>query len=185
MQYTTIFDISNQPATNRTFLLVSSVLAISTILCFIFSASTLVRYIFLVFSLLFIVFSIVIPYWDHFRLAKKLTTAEYEVAEGLLTGYWRKDWYDPSDRTNYSYEAFQVGNIQFGYHRFIEMAGFHNEETAYFPIRNGLWMRIYYLPEQQLDEGNLMNRILRLEVRQLPKPIRPLPAIQNHEHRYN
>lgn len=178
MHYSTVFDISNQPATNRNFLIIAAILIISTILWFIFSNSTIGRYSFLAFTLLFIVFTIAVPYWDHLRLAGRLTASDYQVVEGFTTGYWRKDWYEPSDRTDYSYEAFQVGNVQFGYHRFVETASFHNEEATYFPLRNGLWVRICYIPEQQIDEGNLINRILRLEVKQFPKQLQPLSALR-------
>jgi hypothetical protein len=164
MPYKTVYSIAGQPSIDRVFLGISAGLLIATFLVFFVTNLAFWRYTFMTFSLLFILFTLVMPYWDHHRLANKLSTSECKVAEGKIMGYWRKDWYQKDTHRSYSYESFRVDTVQFGYHRLVEMAGFHNAEAHHFPIRNGLIVRIYYVPERQLDDDSQINRILKLDV---------------------
>ncbi|QIP17432.1 hypothetical protein G8759_34720 [Spirosoma aureum] len=163
MPYKTVYSIAGQPPIDRVFLGISAGLLIATFLVFLATNSPSGRYSLLAFTLLFILFTLVMPYWDHHRLVSKLSTPECKVSEGKIMGYWRKDWYQKDTHRSYSYESFRVDTVQFGYHRLVEMAGFHNAEAHHFPIQNGLIVRIYYVPERQVDDDSQVNRILKLD----------------------
>lgn len=164
MHYTTIYDLWAQPLINWRSLVLPFGLAAAALVAAYFSRPGSGRTGLLVFSVAAVVVSVGIPSFDQYQLKrhKPLT------AEGPIVGYWEKEWVERRDGKNnsYSYEAFQVDTVSFGYYRNVGMAGFHNGEAERVPLHDGLFVRIQYVPERQLDDGRTINRIVKLEISQ-------------------
>ncbi|HMK89111.1 MAG TPA: hypothetical protein VK446_05700 [Methylocystis sp.] len=86
-------------------------------------------------------------YEDYHNAASALHDGRYEVVEGEVT-----DFFSGSKR-----ESFSVQGQRFSYSDYIVIAGFHKTTRKGGPIREGLNVRIAYLPASQ-------NMILRLEI---------------------
>ncbi|GAB3704932.1 hypothetical protein GCM10027592_36820 [Spirosoma flavus] len=164
VNYTTIYDLAAQPAfTWRTLVLpLGLAIAAATVACF--TRHNAGRYGLFAFALIAVLVSVVMPYWDRNQLLRK----QPKLAEGVIHDHWEKEW---TKRVNgkkrrHSYENFQVNNVTFGYFRNVVMAGFNNTDSPRFPLRDGLSVRIHYVPEQQLDDGSVLNRIIKLEIAQ-------------------
>lgn len=161
--YKTLYDLSAQPSANRGLVLMAIGLVVATMIAFAISRFPFLQYSLLSFTVLVSIFGIVMPCWDRHRLKNKLAASSCRVVEGTITNHWENEWYDSDSDSRNSYEAFQVGNVSFGYYRSVEMAGFHNQEGNTITIRDGMTVRIHYVPERQLDDGSVQNRIVKLE----------------------
>ena len=89
-----------------------------------------------------------------------------ETSQNTRQGYQEKEWTERYDGKNhhYSYEGFWVDTVPFSYFRNVEMPGFTNTAPVQYPIRDGLPVRIHYIPERQITDGSITNRIVKLEV---------------------
>ncbi len=172
MSYTTLFDVSTRPPLDWRSLVLPFGLALLAVLCFAFSRSSSAgRYFLLVFAALAVIVPVALPYWDHSRLTKALTTGQCAVAEGTLTGHWERKWTERRNGKNnrLHYEGFRVGAVSFGYYRSRDASDFNNPDN--FLFRDGLPVRIHYFPERQLDDGTVLNRIVKVEVQPRAEPV--------------
>ena len=162
MPYKIIYDLATQPAVTWRSVALAIGLALAALICAYSVRPGFGRNGLLAFSGIFVLVSVGLPLFDHYQLSHKTP----EVVTGLVSAYWEKEWTTRRGGKNqrHSYEAFRVNSISFGYFRHVQMAAFTNTDPTKFPVRNGLAVRIHYLPERQLDDGTLTNRILKLEV---------------------
>ncbi|MBD2705798.1 hypothetical protein IC229_34685 [Spirosoma sp. BT702] len=162
MPYTTIYDLAAQPVLNWRSLVLPLALAVAASIIACFTRQNAGRYGLFAFVFITVLVSVVMPYWDRYQLLHK----EPRLAEGVITNHWEKEWTKQVNGKKqwYSYESFQVNTVTFGYFRNVVMAGFHHEEMAKIPLHDGLAVRIHYVPEQQMDESSVLNRIVKFEL---------------------
>lgn len=166
MSYQTVFDISTDNYKEWPYLIITIGLVFANVIVFFFFRESGFRFPLLAISALVVLFTFLVPYWDYSRLKNAFLQQKYQVVEGKVENYWQKEWYDRLKKRSFSYESYTINGITFSYYRSVAAAGFHNDGANRLPIRNGMIMRIYYLPEKQVDNGKIINRILKLEVGQ-------------------
>ncbi|RIV19124.1 hypothetical protein DYU11_26925 [Fibrisoma montanum] len=169
--YTTIYDLTSQSAISWRSLVLPFGLAVAATVCAYYARSSFSRFGLLGFAIIAVLVAVVIPAWDYYQLSRQ----KPRMVEGPVADYQEKEWTERYDGKNhhYSYEGFWVNTIAFSYFRNVEMAGFTNTEPVQYPIRDGLPVRIHYIPERQLTDGSVTNRIVKLEVAE------PHPTLQS------
>lgn len=113
--------------------------------------------------LLFSAYFSAAPCWERQRLAAALQSGRFQVAEGVVRGYWvRRADKDLAGGESVVWENFTVDGVLFGYYRDHAQPGFRNAQTPPLQLRDGLPLRIAYLEDS--GKTGSQPRILRLEV---------------------
>ncbi len=162
MQYHTLFDFAATGYHGGPFPVICAAVVVVNLILWIFLPKAKGRLGMHVFSAVMILLALVLPYWDYAHLRKAYRNKEYRVAEGKVEHYWYRKWYSTRNKRTNEQEGFTVGGVKFAYN-LGGQAGFTNEENPRIPFRDGMILRIYYLPEAQLDSDRIENRILKLE----------------------
>jgi hypothetical protein len=90
---------------------------------------------------------------DYVHTRASYTHRTYQIVEGSVTDF------DPMPVTGHRVETFKVAGIRFAFSDFDESDyGYNNTASHGGVIRQGLWVRICYLPRQE------RNVILKLEI---------------------
>jgi hypothetical protein len=105
---------------------------------------------FLTFAILWTLVTFVSTYSEYLTAVTALRDGHYGVIEGQISDFV------PMPYGGHSMESFAVEGHRFSYSDYVVTAGFHNTASHGGPIRDGLYVRIFYV-------GNL---ILRLQVAQ-------------------
>ncbi|GAB4033300.1 hypothetical protein GCM10028809_34440 [Spirosoma gilvum] len=164
IRYTTLYDLSTEPLLNWRSLVLPFGLAAAALIAAYTSRPGSGRNGLIAFAVIAVVVSVGIPLFDQYQLKHQKALK----VEGPIVGYWEKEWTERRDGKNnhYSYEAFRVDTVSFGYYRNVEMAGFFNGGPEQVSLRDGMAVRIHYVPERQLDDDRILNRIVKLEIGQ-------------------
>ncbi|MFD2574347.1 hypothetical protein ACFSUS_27175 [Spirosoma soli] len=161
MRYLSVYDLYALPPIDWRSLVLPFGLAIAAGLVGYQTRPGFARNAFFVFAALFVVLSVGIPVFNYYYLS----TQKPRVVEGAVSDYWRKDWTTRRDGKNqhHSQEGFRVNTVTFWYNR-SPTAGFTNVDPVEFPIRDGLAVRIHYVPMRQISDGERINAIVKLDV---------------------
>lgn len=164
MHYTTRYDLASLPPIDWRSLIIPLGLAFLALLSVYFTRPGAGRKWLVAFAVIAILVSVGIPYWDR----QYLLSQPALLAQGPITNHWTRDWSERRDGKNkrFSYEGFRVDTVLFGYFRHVDGVGFTNTSPYEVPLRDGLPVRIRYVPQRRIDDGIVDNRILKLDVGQ-------------------
>ena len=108
-----------------------------------------------------------VPLWDHHRLVAELQGGRAQVAEGAVVSHSvelvRRRRHDSMTRyDSYTWEAFRVGEVAFGFYRGSSPVGFINGDADRIDLHDGMVVRVHYVEDVPGDFAQ--RRIVRLEV---------------------
>jgi len=96
--------------------------------------------------------------YEQYRIGQR---TDAQTIEGMVSGYWTKVERTKNASNTYNsstWEGFSVNGVAFSYRLGDEQNYFHNSGKRAIEMRDGLQLRIRYLPD-----GPNMNRIVRIE----------------------
>jgi len=98
-------------------------------------------------------------YADHAQAANAIRTHAALVAEGRVTNF------QPLSLFAHGEESFTVNGVRFAYSDAVVSGGFNRTSGRGGPMREGLPVRIYYLPNHGTDffDGSPVNLIVRID----------------------
>ncbi len=103
-----------------------------------------------------------IPYWSYRDLLNAHRNKTYRVAAGSVEHYWHEKRYDRRKKQTIEREGFTVGGVKFAY-AVKDQVAFANHEATRVPFRNGMTLRVCYVPYAQFGSDEPVNQIIKLE----------------------
>ncbi|MGF7215056.1 hypothetical protein GGR92_001196 [Spirosoma lacussanchae] len=177
MRYKTVYDISVEPYDGWIWFILVGIFAI--LVLYSFGVLTTVkpglysqRYWVVGFAVV-IAGIAALSYWDFHRLRDRLLANDCQHLDGIIQGHWEKKWVarDANGKPDWKhYEGFSVNGVSFGYYiKEAEHAGFQNGGPTQILLPDGMPARVWYITDKHIDDGYLENRILKLQLGELPK----------------
>jgi hypothetical protein len=103
-----------------------------------------------------------IPYWSYRDLLDAYRNKTHRVAAGKVENYWHEKWYDRRKKQTIEREGFTVDGVKFVY-AVKDQVAFANKEAARVTFRDGMTLRVSYVPYAQFGSDEPVNQIIKLE----------------------
>jgi hypothetical protein len=166
MQYHTLFDITTAGYKDWLYVIVAAVVVVTSVVvtwvCYRMPKSKADLPFFWIFLSLAMVLLAGIPYWDYRELLDAYRNKKYRVAAGKVENYWHEKGYNRRKKETVEREGFTVGGVKFAY-TLKDQSAFTNQEAARVPFRNGMVLRVSYVPYPQFGSDESVNQIIKLE----------------------
>jgi hypothetical protein len=103
-----------------------------------------------------------IPYWDYHALLETYRDKKYRVAAGKVENFWHEKRYSRQRKETIEREGFTVRGVKFAY-TLKDQSAFANREATRVFFRNGMTLRVSYIPYPQFGSDEPVNQIVKLE----------------------